>query len=568
MGSIGVQQVPPAQDALYEIEDHPLGEARYLKVLCIGGGATGLNLAHQFNRHLKNVELVIYEKNPRLGGTWYENTYPGCACDIPSHIYQFLWSLNPDWSLFYATAPEIYKYMEDTAKRFDLEKYIQVNHKVTHAQWVEEEGIWKIKVLNTATSEEFEDWGHYLVNAAGFLNHWRWPDISGLKSFKGELLHSAQWRQEVDLKQKRVAVIGNGSSGIQLVTALQPEASHLTTFIRNPTWISTSYAQKFAGPNGANFEYSQEQRDEFRNNAEKFLAYRKEIEAEMNGGFAFAFEDSAEQLMAVNYITDVMRTRLGPKHKELADKLIPTTFGFGCRRPTPGTGYLEALTKENVTVELDSLAEVTETGIRTKSGTFYELDAIICATGFETSWRPRFPIIGRNNADLTEQWKSRATAYLSFGVHNFPNYFLVMGPNSPLTHGSALPSIEHLTKYLVRLLYKFQTQNYKSVEPYEEAVKDFIQHSDTLIMKTVWGGRCRSWLKGGKDEGPALSHPGSRLHWFQMLLEPRWEDFKWTRISENRFAYLGNGHCTMDAEGKDKAWYMDNPDLGYESIIY
>lgn len=143
-----------------------------------------------------------------------------------------------------------------------------------------------------------------------------------------------------------------------------------------------------------------------------------------------------------------------------------------------------------------------------------------------------------------------------------------MGPNSPLTHGSALPSIEHLTKYLIRMLYKIQTQNYKAVEVYREAVDDFIEHSDALIMKTVWGGKCRSWLKGGKDEGPALSHPGSRLHWFQMLLEPRWEDYRWTTTSRNKFAYLGNGYCTMGAEGKDKAWYMDNPDFGYESIIY
>lgn len=421
MGSMSAE--PPGYHEAYAVEDHPLGEARLLKVLCIGAGATGLNLAYQLNRHMKNVELVIYEKNPKIGGTWYENTYPGVACDIPSHIYQFLWSLNPDWSMFYASGAEIQEYMEQTAKKFDLERYVKLQHLVNHAQWVEEEGVWRVTILDQVTGVEKEDWCHFVVNGSGFLNHWRWPDIPGLHSFKGQVLHSAQWKAGTDLQGKRVAVIGNGSSGIQLVTALQPTASHLTTFIRNPTWISTSYAQQFAGPNGANFTYTEEQKEEWRKDETKFRDYRKAIEAEMNGGFAFAFEGSSEQLMAVDYITQMMKTRLGPDHQDLAKKLIPTTFGFGCRRPTPGTGYLEALRSSNVTVELDGIDQVLENGMRTKAGTFYDLDAIICATGFETSWRPRFPIIGRGNVDLAEQWKSRPRAYLSFAVHNFPNYF-------------------------------------------------------------------------------------------------------------------------------------------------
>lgn len=145
---------------------------------------------------------------------------------------------------------------------------------------------------------------------------------------------------------------------------------------------------------------------------------------------------------------------------------------------------------------------------------------------------------------------------------------MFLGPNSPLSHGSALPSIEHLTKYLFRLLYKMQTQGYKSVEPLPEAVDDFIRHSDKFMERTVWAGECRSWMKGGKLDGPPLSHPGSRLHWFQMLLEPRWEDYKWTPESNNRFAYLGNGWCTMDEDGKDKSWYLCNVDEGFEQLIY
>lgn len=206
----------------YHISEHPLGDARHFKLICVGAGATGLNLAYRTRKHLRNVELTVYEKNPSIGGTWFENNYPGVACDIPSHIYQFLWALNPDWSDFYADGQEIFQYFINTAKKFDLEQHIRSNHLVTHAQWDDAKSIWKVRVLDHTTGEEIEDWCHFLVNGAGFLNHWQWPAIPGIETFRGTLLHSAQWDQQAQLSGKRLAVIGNGSSGIQLVTALQP----------------------------------------------------------------------------------------------------------------------------------------------------------------------------------------------------------------------------------------------------------------------------------------------------------------------------------------------------------
>lgn len=223
MGSIGIEtNGSTAAHNQYALEEHPLGDPKPLKLICIGAGATGLNLAYRTRKHLTNVELTVYEKNPSVGGTWFENAYPGCACDIPSHIYQFLWALNPDWSVFYATGPEILRYITDTAEKFELNQYVKTHHLVTHAQWFEHEGVWKVKVLDQLSGQEIEDWCHFLVNGAGFLNHWQWPNIPGLNSFKGTLLHSAQWDSKAQLNGKRVAVIGNGSSGIQLVTAIQP----------------------------------------------------------------------------------------------------------------------------------------------------------------------------------------------------------------------------------------------------------------------------------------------------------------------------------------------------------
>ncbi|KAH8898674.1 putative monooxygenase [Thozetella sp. PMI_491] len=549
----------------YTVEEKVLGYSRPLRVICIGAGATGLDLAYKMERHLKSFDLQIYEKNPELGGTWFENTYPGCACDIPAHIYEYEWAPNPKWSQFYSSQPEILQYFRDTAKKFDLEKFIAYSKEVVEARWDEDKSQWAIQICDRSSGVVTTDWCHFFINGGGFLNNWQWPQIEGLHSFEGDLLHSAAWDKDVDLKGKRVAVIGNGSSGIQLVTTIQPVAAHLTTFIRSPTWIATTLGQDFAGPNGANFDYTEAQKREFLEHPDMLLAYRKAIESDLNGGFEAALYDSPQQAAARQNLTQMMRARLG-EQTALADRIIPS-FGVGCRRPTPGVGYLEALIEKNVRVVFDSITRVVPQGIELATGEVIELDAVVCATGFNVSWRPRFPIIGRNKIDMRDQWKSRPTAYLSMAVPNFPNYILYMGPNAPLSHGSALPSIEHITKHVINLLCKMQTEGYKTVVPTQKALDDFIEHADTFLARTVWNAKCRSWLKGGKEDGPALVHPGSRLHWFHMLMNPRWEDWEWTTVNRNRFAYLGNGFSTMETEGKDKAWYFGSPDRGYESII-
>ncbi|EXJ56379.1 uncharacterized protein A1O5_12646 [Cladophialophora psammophila CBS 110553] len=477
------------------------------------------------------------------------------------------WALNPDWSEFYVGSKEIWEYFNNAAQKFGLNRYIKLRHRVVGAVWEETRGVWLVDVVDEATGTKFTDWCHFLVNGTGFLNHWRWPDIPGLDSFKGTKLHSAAWDESVVLKGKRVAVIGNGSSGIQIVTAIQPEVKALSVFIRSPSWVSTSFAQDFAGPNGTNFSYTDEQKQTFRSDMQRLQSYRKAIETNMNSNHKVAHTNSPEQQIAVQYLTKIMKSRIGENHP-LADRLIPD-FGVGCRRPTPGVGYLEALVASNNRIFFDPIAEVVEDGIKLNTGESIEVDIIVCATGFDVSWKPRFPVIGRGGIDLSDQWKDRPLSYLSFAVPNFPNFFIYLGPNSPLSHGSALPSIEHLTKYLIRLLHKIQIERYKAVEPKLQAMHDFIEHADAYLKRTVWSTKCRSWLKGGKDDGPPLVHPGSRVHWFHMLMEPRWEDWEWTSRSTNRFAYLGNGFSSLEEEGRDKAWYIDEDEgKGYEAVIY
>ncbi|RKK07518.1 putative sterigmatocystin biosynthesis monooxygenase stcW [Fusarium oxysporum f. sp. cepae] len=553
--------------ASYVIEEHPLNEPRPIRIIVVGAGAAGINFAYATQKYLRNVSLVIYEKNAAIGGTWLENKYPGIRCDNPSHNYQFSWSLNPNWSEFYATGPEILRYFQDTAKNHGLEKYVKLKHKVTGTVWSEENGTWMVDVQDEATGEVFKDRGEFLINASGFLNNWKWPDIPGLETFEGQLVHTANWKEDISLQGKTVAIIGNGSTAIQLLPEMQSEAQQVINFIRSPTWITPSFAQKHAGPGGTNFQYSKEQKEEFKNDPIKFSKYRKAIEEEISATFGLVLKDSDAQAQAKALLTEYMKHKLG-KDSPLADRLVPD-FGVLCRRASPGIGYLEALNEENVRVVLDPIDSVVKDGIRVKTGETILFDVLICATGFDLSWKPRFPILGLHGSNLQTQYDVRPFGYLGICAPKMPNYFVYFGPNSPLAHGSALPSFEHITTYMIRMIYKAQTEGYHSFEPSAKATSDFTEHCDAFFPRTIWSTKCRSWFKGGKEDGPVYAlHPGSRAHWFHMMNEPRYEDYIWKSTNRNRFAYLGNGFSLREVEGKDMTWFLDEPEAGYKPVFY
>ncbi|KAL4891195.1 cyclohexanone monooxygenase [Aspergillus ambiguus] len=546
----------------YKIQEELLGTPRKLRVLMVGAGASGLNVARHMELHMQNYELQIYEKNEDVGGTWFENRYPGCACDIPSHNYQYTWEPNPEWSTFYSSAREIFSYFKNVASKYGLYKYIRLNHMVTDAVWDEKQGVWNIDIKNKETGEILHDWGHILINGCGVLNNWKWPDIPGLHSFRGDLIHSAAWPESYDVTNKTIAVLGCGSSGVQIVPTIQPKVKSLTTFIRTPTWITAGFAQSHAGPGGANFEFSEEQKRNFRESPDDYLKYRKEIEGELNKRFKFIIADSKEQADAREYSIKEMTNKLGNSPR-LVKALLPD-FAVGCRRPTPGNGYLESLTKENVRVVTDSIVKVVPEGIVLSTGEVIQVDTFICATGFDMSFAPRFRLVGRHGKRLSEEWREKPMAYLSLAAADFPNYFMFLGPNAPVGHGSLLPIIEHTTKYLINFMKKIQTQGIKAIAPKIEAIRDLDMHITEFMKRTAWATQCRSWFKNSKVDGPVIAvHPGSRIHWFHILAGIRFEDWEFTYLSNNRFHYLGNGFSVREQEGKDTTRYFDFPAEGY-----
>ncbi|KAL4861634.1 hypothetical protein BDV12DRAFT_203834 [Aspergillus spectabilis] len=523
---------------------------RHLRVICAGAGASGLYLAYRLKHYFTDFTLAIYEKNHDIGGTWLENRYPGCACDVPAHNYTYSFEPKWDWSANYASAPEIFKYFSDFADKHGLRDYVHCNHKVVHAAWDEAAAEWVVQV--EADGSRSEHRCDFFVNAAGILNSWRWPAIPGLHSFKGTLLHSADWDGSIDLTGKHVGLIGNGSSGIQILPQVQKVAKHVTTFIREPTWVSTAHS------GGELRQYTKEEQKQFQTEPGKLLAMRKEEEAEMTAVFPMFVRDSESQKLAVQHIAQTMRQQIN--NEALADKLIPE-FAMGCRRPTPGINYLESLTLENVTTVYGEITSVTPAGCVTEDGQEHPVDVLICATGFDTTFKPRFPVLGRSG-DLAKQWSTDPASYLGLAAHGFPNYFMFLGPNCPVGVGPVIIVIEAQGCYITELMNRWQKQDIHSYDPREEAVREFNEHKDAFMQHTVWTTNCLSWYKNPATGKVTALWPGSTLHYLTALADQRYDDYE-VKYNGNRFAYLGNGLAQLELDPRaDRAFYVRDFDDG------
>ncbi|KAF3003284.1 hypothetical protein E8E14_006499 [Neopestalotiopsis sp. 37M] len=543
----------------YRISEHPLFAKRRLRVVCVGAGATGLQLAYKAERALEQVDLQIYEKNADVGGTWLENRYPGCACDIPSHAYHFTWARNPGWASYYSGAGEIWRYFKDVAVRYDLEKYVKLNTSVRSAAWDDEAGKWHLQISSAADGSEFTDSCDILISASGILNSWKYPDIPGLDEFGGKLMHSAQWDESFVFDDSvRVAVIGGGSSGVQIIPSLQPKVKKLVAFLRSPVWVTTGFGAKHAAPGGTNFDYSEEQKEAFREDTALHVKYCRDVEGELNKRFNLMHLHSDDQKSSRKLIADIMADKINDE--ALTKRMVPD-FALGCRRMTPGSGYLESLTKPNVEVVHESVVRLTKTGVVDGAGIEHEVDVVVCATGFDTSFAPHFKVTGRHDADIAKQFGDFPKGYLGMTVENFPNLFLLLGPNSPTSHGSILPIMEWATRYIFQVITKMQTENIKAIEPKARAVKEYYNHTHELMKRLAWSSPCRSWFKNGKIHGPVTAiYPGSRLHWFEMLKNVRWEDYEIDYMTNNRFQFMGNGFSQTECDpAGDPVWYFDDP---------
>lgn len=496
-------------------------------------------------------------------------------------------NLIPEWSndtSSYVGSQEIQRYLAAVADKHDVRKYIRFNHWVSSATWIDERGEWDLEItrLPSPGSSKIRTFSiscNILINASGFLNNWKWPDIAGLHDYNGLLIHSAQWQEDKELSAKSVAVIGAGSSGMQIIPALQPTVGKLHAMIRSPTWVAPfqGFVDLPDADGRTNFFYTNAQKQEFRDNPTDFLEYRKNIESSLNRIFGLFLRDSPMQESARKDFAAIMGARLGG-NAELSDKLVPQ-YAVGCRRLTPGQGFLEALTQPNVEVVTAEIDHATTEGLVTADGTLYKVDAIVCATGFDTTYRPRFPIRGRG-ASLATRWASvdGVAAYMAMAVPDFPNYLMFTGPNSPVSNGTLIPVIEKQATYMAAMIRKYQRQRIKSFVPSVQATEALNRRHQRWLQRTVWTDDCRSTYKGGNKNGRVIGPwPGSSLHYFDAISEVRFEDWEYdywvtdgeaceVALGQGMWGYLGSGFTAKEETdrenggGQDLAWYLVAPE--------
>lgn len=396
----------------FKIRERPVDYHRELKVAVVGGGLSGITAGILLLKKVPNINLTIIEKNSELGGTWLENSYPGVRCDVPAHVYQSTFEPNTQWSEVFAQGPEILSYWQSVAKKHDIYSKTRFGSKVTGAYWDEEKSQWRVNISDTKTLQQRDEYYDFVIPAIGHFNEWKLPDYPGISTFKGHLRHSSNWDPTFDPAEKRVAVIGNGASGVQVVPNLQPKVKHLDHYARSPTWI----AGAFAGTLERQLEptpYSAEQLESFQDPA-KYHEFRKELESTFWRRYETQLKGTKESAQAITDFRNLMAKRLEAK-PELLEQIVPD-FSPHCRRLTPGPGYLEALTKDNVNFIRTPIERITEDGIVTTDGVHRPVDAIICSTGANVDFAPPFPIVA-GDVDLSQAWRPE-------GLYGFPYTYL------------------------------------------------------------------------------------------------------------------------------------------------
>ena len=383
-----------------------------------------------------------------------------------------------------------------------------------------------------------------------------------MESFQGPKVHTANWDESLDLTGKSVLVVGIGSSGVQVVPSILPLVKSLYVVARSSTWITAGFAPKYAGENGENFHYSEETKQRFRDDPEFYRMYCKAVESELNQRFKIVVNESKDALDALEYSSKEMQRKLATR-PDLLEHLMPKNFGIGCRRPTPGNGFLESLCDPKTTTLTKEVQEITPTGFIAADGSNHDVDIIICATGFDTSFRPPFPVLcnGRNIQDDFTPTGGRASnpnaglGYLGISAPEVPNYLVFCGLYGPIGHGSVCPMVEAYTNYAFQIIAKMQTEDISKIQVRRKAAEQFSKHADLFVKRTAWSGPCSSWFKAGDAARKATIWPGSRIHYLTMLQKVRFEDFDIEYHSGNAFNFLGDGFDVRENDGRDLTWY-------------
>jgi cation diffusion facilitator CzcD-associated flavoprotein CzcO len=443
-------------------------------IAVVGGGFGGIGAAVMLRRAgYENV--TVFERGGRIGGVWHFNTYPGLACDVPSHLYEFSFAPNPHWSRRYAPGPEIQSYMEDVARRHGVLDRVRLNTEVQRATFDEAQGRW---TLETSAGLHHAD---VLVAACGQLSTPTIPAIPGLDEFKGPAFHTARWRHDVDLEGKRVAVVGTGCSSIQVVPAIQPRVSKLDIYQRSPGWTIPKM----------DYEYGPRARRAF----ERVPALQR-LDRSLTLGF---MELATAGLTSHRWVVRPFRAlarRQIERHiddPELRRKLTPRDE-IGCKRIMLTDDWYPALTRPNVELVTERIEAITANGVRTANGVERSADVLIFGTGFRShDFVAPMEVLGRGARTLEQAWDGVPKAYLGITVAGFPNLFLLYGPNTNGGTGSVIYTVECAMAHVIAAIRELERARAETIELRPEAAAAFDRELRQALAGTVWHTGCTSW---------------------------------------------------------------------------
>lgn len=459
--------------------------ARKTKIVIIGTGFSGLGMAMRLKQSGEN-EFIVLEKEAEVGGTWLVNHYPGCACDVQSHLYSFSFEQNPGWSRMFAPQSEILNYLKDCADKYGVRPHIRFSTELTEASYNETSANWTLK---TAGGETIT--AQFVISGMGGLSRPSYPSIPGIESFTGKAFHSQQWEHDYDLTGKRVAVIGTGASAIQFVPRIAPIVGQLNLYQRTPPWVISKPDRRILATEKILFRRMPKTQAAIRT-AIYWLMESRAVAFTLNPRLMKVAERWAKSHIRRNISDPVLR-----------DKVTPD-YTIGCKRILISNDYYPALNRSNVDVITEGIREIRGNIIVAEDGSEREVDVIIYGTGFAAT-DPIGPlkITGREDLDLKEQFRLTGTeAYLGTTVSGFPNLFLITGPNTGLGHNSMVYMIESQITYILDALANIRRKKLASIEVSEWVQDNFNEKLQARQKGTIWTtGGCKSWYldENGKN---------------------------------------------------------------------
>ena len=472
------------------------------RIVIAGAGPAGLCMGIRLKQAGYN-DFIILEKGDGVGGTWRANQYPGCACDLPSHLYSFSFEIKPDWSKPYGSQPEILEYLESVAEKYALLPYCRFQCEVRSASWDGTRALWQVGVESGEVLE-----ADLFISSIGMFNEIAIPTIEGLGDFRGTPFHSARWRLDHDLTSERVGVIGSAASAVQFVPEIAKQAKQVHLFQRTANWVMPKDDEP----------YTEAQLQQFRSDPKLVKAIRQEIYDDVDASMTFSDPVArAERETVAKRAIDVVAD------PAIREKLLPG-HPFGCKRPLFSNDYYPAFNRANLELVTTPIERIGHDSVITSDGRARKIDALILATGFEaTRYLSSIDVRGRDGRSIEETWADGASAYLGVTTAGFPNLFMLYGPNT--NNGSILTMIESQVDYIIRLIEWMDREDLSWIDVRPESMERFNQEIQAAISKIeVWQADCHGYYRS--PSGRIVTQwPYSMTEYRRRTLEPKRDDF-------------------------------------------